>query len=242
MWKIVVLLFCCSFLFGCVEKSSNSQSEFKASDAITYQDEFKIRGKTIPLPPGEWRIISSGLNSQKLFQVYFIQEHTEKIFSSVVISVDSLQLNSEFGYKKSETLDRLDLLYKAVHKNTAGEEQDWWYVNNYIFIATPKNGNPALNEAIDYMKSHGFVISSDYILVRHLLTGKHPYRNRFLEVSYYYNPEVAGFPSVTKSEWATSDWNSSRINAYQQKVQYIDDLVEDNTIIHEKLKAGFHPE
>lgn len=240
MWKIAILLFCCGFLFGCVENSANLQAEFKESD--TYKDEFKIRGKAIPLPPGEWRIISSGLTSHKLFQVYFLQEHLEKKFSSVVISVDSLQLNSEFGYKKSETLDRLDLLYKAVHKNTGGEEQDWWYVNNYIFIATPKHGNPALNQAIDYIKSHGLVISSDYILARHLLTGAHPHKNRYLEVSYYYNPEVAGFPSVTNSQWATSDWNSSRINASKERVQYIDDIIKENTVSHERLKAGFHPD
>lgn len=237
MWKIVVSLFCCGFLFGCAENSANLQAEFKASDAITYKDEFKIRGKAIPLPPGEWRIISSGLNSQKLFQVFFIQEHLEKRFSSVVVSVDS----SEWGYKKSETPDRLDLLYKAVHKNTGGEEQDWWYVNNYIFVATPKHGNPALNEAIDYIKSHGLVISSDYILARHILTGKHPHRGRYLEVSYYYNPEVAGFPSAAKSQWATSDWNSSRITASKERVKYVDDIIKENTISHERLKAEFHP-
>ena len=241
MWKFVIAIFYCCLLFGCVEKSSNLQNEFKASDSITFRDELTIREKTIPLPPGEWKVISSGYDSEKFFSVHLIQEHPGKLFSLIVISVDSLELNREYGYKKNVSIDRLDLNYKVMNKNTDGDEQDWWYVNNYIITATPKEGKPVLNEGINYIRSHGYIISSDYILTRHYLTGKHPYKKRYLEIEYYNNPEIAGFPPGPKSEWATSDWNASRVNADQRKVQYINDLIKEHTIVHEKLKAGFHP-
>lgn len=241
MWRFLLIFCCCGLLLGCVERSSKLQEEVKASDVITFKDNFTIRGKTIPLPPGEWKIISSGYDSEKFFEVYFIQEHPGKKISCIFLAVDSIELNREGGYSKNKDIDRLDMHYKVVNKTTASDEQDWWYVNNFIITAIPKEGRPVRNEAIKYIKSHGYVISPDYIQVHHRLTGKHPYKKRYLHVEYYYNPEAAGFPSGSTTEWATSGWNATRINTDQRKVQYVNDLVKEHTLLHEKLKAGFHP-
>jgi hypothetical protein len=79
------------------------------------------------------------------------------------------------------------------------------------------------------------------VKVTHLFTGKHPYKKRHLWVDYAYNPDVAGFPSGQKSTWATSDWNAVRINADPRKADYVNELIKKHEIIHQQIKAGFHP-
>ena len=238
VWSII---FCVFLLTGCVEKTSTLEKGYLVNDTKVFKDTFDIRGKIIPLPPGDWRIAGSGLNAEKFFVVFLFQEHPGKLFSYIHISVDSLDLIREYGYKPSEDIKRNDMHHTVLVGNTNGEAQDWWLVNNVVVNFNPKDNKLALNEAAAYIKSHNYIISHDMIKVEHFLSGKHPNKKRHLSVSYVYNPEAVGFPPGQKSEWKTSDWNAMRINEDPRKTAFIKELIEKHTVMHEKIKAGFHP-
>ena len=234
---------CFSFflLTGCVEQTANLETVFKPDDNNIFRDSFSIRDKTIPLPEGEWKIISSGFDSDNFFYVVLIQEHPGEIFSYVTVQVDSIQLNREGGNFKNKDLERSDMLRVFKHKNVQGEPVDGWFINNFIPTFTAKDSDSQFQkDASRYVASHKLIISDDMILVSHLFTGSHPYKKRLLRVRYAYNPEAAGFSPSPKSSWSTSEWNAVRFNTDPQKVAYIDELTEKHTLIHEQIKAGFH--
>jgi hypothetical protein len=127
--KIFFFLLLLLSLSGCAQMTSTLEDQFRVDDAKIYRDSFTIRDKTIPLPPGDWKIAGSGLNSEKFFIVYFLQEHPGKLFSYIHISVDSLELNREYGYKPSEEIIRKDMHHTVLVGNTAGEARDWWLIS-----------------------------------------------------------------------------------------------------------------
>jgi hypothetical protein len=238
---LIMIVWSLIFLSGCVDKSTNLQEQYMANDSKVYKGSFHIRGKTVPLPPGEWKIMANGFDSDKFFQLYLVHEHPGKIFQSIWICVDSIELNREYGYSIADVAKRLDMHHVVTNKHIAGEPHDWWFVNNQSAGFNKKEGKPVLNEAIDYIKSHNLVTSNDYVFVRHRLTGSHPYKKRYLDVEYYYNPEVEGFPQGDKSEWRNSDWNATRVNEDPRKSGFIKELINKHNSIHQQLKAGFHP-
>lgn len=241
MRKFVLLIVFSFFLLaGCVEKSSNLTNDYKVDNAKVFRDSFAIRGKTIPLPPGDWKIMASGLDAEKFFVVFLIQEHPGKLFSFIGMSVDSIESERERGYSAWSEINRKDIHHVVSIKSVPGEEQEGWVVNNCIpeFVSDKKI---TIQDAAAYIKSNGLVISNDMIKVSHFLTGKHPNKKRQLRVDYAYNPETAGFSPGQKSTWTTSDWNAVRINADSRKVEYVNELIKKHEIIHQQIKAGFHP-
>ena len=241
MWRIVwLMIFSCSLLTGCVEKTSKLQSDFRVDDSKVFRDSFSIRDKTIPLPPGDWKIMVS-TPDKDFYSIGLIQEHAGKTFSYIVIYVDSLELNREFGYTPWEALKRSDMHHVVSIKNNNGEAQNGWWVNNFIPTFTTKEDNLTVKAAAAYVLSHNLIIPNDAIKIAHRITGEHPYKKRYLQVEYTYNPEGAGFSPGPKASWETSDWNAVRVNEDPRKVQFIKELIQKHTVMHEKIKAGFHP-
>lgn len=227
-------------LSGCVEKSGNLTNEYAANESKIYKDIFVVRGKRIPLPPGEWRIAVSGLNAEKFFIVYLVKGYNTKNFDYIRISVDSLELQREFGYKVSEEPKRKDLHSSVVNKNVASEAQDWWIVNNRIMNYTPKADDLLSNQMVEYFKSHNYITSHDMVYAEHFLSGEHPFKHRHLSVTYNYSPEAEGFAPGEKGTWATSEWNAVRIHEDKRKADFVKELIEKHKAIHAQLQAGFH--
>lgn len=236
-----LIFFSLLLLGGCVEKSSQLSADFQADDSKVFRDSFTIRDKTIPLPPGEWKIMASGLDAKKFFEVFLIQERPGRIFNYIILAADTVELDREGGYTSWSEVKRKDIHYAVSANNEGGEKQDAWIINNgiptFICECTDKK---VLEDASSYIKSKGLIISNDMIKVAHRLTGAHPYKKRYLQAEYYYNPEADGFPPGQKATWATSDWNSVKINSDPQKVKYISRLKEEHQLIHQKIVSGFH--
>jgi hypothetical protein len=237
VWLAAVSLF---LLTGCVAGSSKLAEDYSVHNENIYKESITIRDKIIPLPMGDWKIIANG-ETNGFFKLYLLQEHEGKIFSYIRISVDTLALNREGGYAPWKALDRTDMHYVVNNNNSRGEAQDGWYVNNNIVHFAGKNPDKVTVAAAAFIKSHGYIISNDMIRGSHRLTGKHPYKKRYLSVHYYYNPEADGFSPGQKASWTTSDWNAMRVNEDQRKVEYIENIIAEQTVMHKKMKAGFHP-
>jgi len=233
------LLFICSLLLlGCVASSPSLMQEFNPANSHIYRDSIHLRGKTIPLPPGDWKVFASGIE-RDFFKVFLLQEYPGKLFRHIFVSVDTLVLDRNI-YLPSEELDRSDLHHTVIKSRTPGEPQNSWYVSNTRIHFTPKKDEKVFAAAAEYLRSHGYVVSHDMVRVSHLLTGKHPYTGRYLLVNYYYNPETDGFPPGPLSSRNTSQWNPMNINIDPKKVNYVDKIIEKHTLMHNQLESGFH--
>lgn len=226
---------------GCVAGSSYLAESFPAGTSTVYTKEITVRGKTIPLLPGEWKIVASGMDKKKFFKIYLIQEFENKQFNYTNIQVDTLEVDREYGYVPWKALKRKDMHYVIADENSSGEAQDGWYVNNLLMEFTHSKKAPIYNKAVEYIRENNLVIPNDMIKASHRLTGKHPYKKRYLRVNYYYNPELDGFAPGPKASWATSDWNAMRISEDPQKVVYMDNIIDTHNALQVKIKAGFHP-
>lgn len=232
-------------LFTLVLTGCNSVNTSKLTDLYNpahneiFKESITIRNKRVPLPPGDWKVIASGTRGD-FFRLYLLQEHQEKLFSSIYIAVDTLELNREGGYKNWKDLSRNDIHHVSSEGNISGEAQSGWIINNNIMTYLPKKEKHVRNQAISYIKDNGYALSNDNIVAMHRVTGEHPNYKRYLHVNYYYNPETEGFSPGPKASWSTSDWNAARVHEDPRKVDYINELIARHEKIHKQMKAGFH--
>jgi len=233
MRKLCVV-FLSVFLFACVP-AGKSLTE-SARIGTDYEKEITLGSKVIPLPPGQWKVIASGISGD-FFKVYLLKEHTGKKFSYITIKVESLQVNRKWGYNSSNYFNRTNMHFAKVYSNTNSLAQDAWAINHIIIHFDEKPDKPVLSQACKYLKENNYVISDVMIGVAHRFTGKHV-KERFLVVNYYYNPEAEGIIPVPKSNWTTSDWHKMRISKDPQKVAFIEKLKIDHTEMHEKIRQG----
>lgn len=237
IWLTIAAAMLCT---GCISGTSRLTADYNAANRSIYNDFFWIRDKRVPLPPGDWRIIASGVE-QDFFKMYMLQELSERRFSYIYLSVDTAELKRESGYAPWNAMKRENMHFVSAISNTDGEPQDGWYINNDPGHFSGKQEGAVLEQATDYIRSRGYVISHDMIRVSHRVTGKHPHKSRYLYVNYFYNPEADGFPAEPKSSWSLSAWNAMQVNKDPRKIAYIDNLIDEHTVIHDKIVAGFHP-
>lgn len=89
-------------------------------------------------------------------------------------------------------------------------------------------------EAFDYLVLNKYTVPNIMIQAFHNLT-KH---GKLLQIYYYYNPEIAGFDTLSEANWKSSSWHTLKINSDQKKVKYIEQIKEESAAFHEILKAS----
>ena len=202
-----------------------------------YKNSIQLRNKTIPLPEGEWKVIGRGFRTQeKYFELFLLKETKRKEFHSGIIITTDTPMNDYNGYLASKYFKRTNLHHVVVKNNATGGAQDCWLINHIRMAVNPNR--PARKEAYNYFESNHILIPKNTIEVSHRFTGKY-HKSKFLEVNYYYNPEVEGFEPPTEANWSTSDWHPLQIIKYPKKVEYIERLKKEGVIMHEKVREGF---
>lgn len=236
MNKIIILV----CLLGIISTACSTLTSLEKNilPESIYENSIQVGTKNVPLPEGKWIVIGRGI-SDDFFIVYLLNEHENRLFSYIKITVDSPYLEAKYGYSASKDLNRNNMHHVVSNSNSVGEAQDGWYINNAIVHFTPKNKSSAVGAAADYIKSHNYTISNNMIKVAHRFTGKLS-KGRFLQVEYNYNPEAHGFPKSNSENWNTSEWNAVRTNNDPRKVAFIDKLKSEHEQWHEKVKNGFN--
>jgi len=205
-----------------------------------YINSVQLDEKVIPLPEGEWKVIGRGGPSNSFqdpyFEILLLKEfENKKLHSLLAITTESM-INSFNGYLRQTYLDRKDVLYSDIKNNNTGEAHDGWLINHIRSSLDVKR--TAYKEAYDYLVSNSYVVPKNVISIFHHFTGKYK-KNKYLNVGYYLNPEIEGFEPPNEAEWASSDWHPLQINKDSKKVEYIERLKNEGTIMHEKIRIGF---
>lgn len=212
----------------------------KANPVGTVYKEFiEIGNKTIPLLQGEWEVVSSG--TRDVFYItYLVKKFGENEFSYLKIQTNGPpNIDPTYsGYTICDDLERKNLLHVVKNNNIAGERQDGWFINNIIPHISVKSKFPVYSEFATYLHDNKLLSGNNYILVRHRLTGK-LMKDRFLEVSYYYNPSEHGFSHLPTTGWGESGWNAMRIFTDPKKEAFIEKLKTEHSLIHKNIKESF---
>lgn len=224
---IIIVAIC-----GCVNPSFIKDNHLgkKYSGSIT------VENKTVPLPDGEWIVVGRGYgDSYDYGEVLLAQVSARRIAKCIIIRSDA-STNSFSGYRAAEDAQRTDLYHVVVKSNTTGEPLDFWYVSHYIMSVTPKR--EAVKQFFEYCKVNSITMPKLFIRSRHTLTGV-GMKHKYLNVEYYYNPDVEGFDTSKEDNWGTSSWHYLRIKDDPKKVSYMEKIKRDNEMMHEKLRDGF---
>ncbi len=133
-------------------------------------------------------------------------------------------------------LKRKNIHHSVVTNNKGREKQEGWLINHYRLSLNPKNSQ-AIKESYQYVIDNKLSIPTNYIQIYHRFTGNK--NSKYLEYSYFANPESAGFEPPLHSEWVASEWNPLKINNDSKKVDYIEKLKKEGGTMHKKLKIAF---
>lgn len=190
----------------------------------------------VPLPSGEWIVAGADVSKAS---------YANQIEETMLVNVVGGQVNgyveirtplsaSTNGWVKSSLCDRSDIHHVFKLSNTAGGVQDCWGINHYRMTIAGKV--PAyIEQTRDYIVSHKINSPLNAIAVEYRFADK-PY---FVDVKYFFNPEVDGFTPPKIAEWATSDWHRDRVYMDPAKVAYIDKIKTWGREWYPKVKAGF---
>ena len=234
MKYLFVLVGACALLIaGC---ATTPNLELSNPVGTVYEGEITLGTKNIPLPEGEWKVIASG-EENNFFKIFLLKEYENKKFSYVYIAVDTPMLSRDYGYTPSKFFERIDLHYKVVKSNGSGQAQDAWAINHNMIHFSPNPKFAIMNKAAEYIRSNGYIISSPMVSVKHRMTG---WRNkrRYLEVTYYYNPEAYGIAPAEQTSWKYSDWHMERVGQFSEKVAFIEKMKIEGAEMHERIKQG----
>ena len=202
-----------------------------------YENSISLRNKTIPLPKGKWKVIGSGYQKDDAyFEVVLMKEIDEKQIDSFALIVTNSKHNKYNRYYPSKYCKRIDVHHVVVKNNKHRGTQDCWLINHYRMYVKPSR--PALKEAYEYLTSNKYTLPKIMINSYHRFTGRYV-NSKYLEVYYYFNPEVEGFEPPTITEWSTTSWNPLQINKYPKKVAYIERMKKECAILHDQIRDGF---
>lgn len=230
---LVISLF--TFLFPSCVSYTNPIKENPIGQK--YHGSINFRNMEIPLPKGEWTMVGRGYSDDDNYvQIALAKVIGNKPHSIVFMSRDSLK-NSFSGYLPSKNLERKDIHYVVSNSNRKGEAQDGWCIN-HIRVSFGEKITKANKELYKYIVDNKLIMPGNFIQIHHRFTGK-SIKKKFFSYNLYVNPEVEGFEPPTNAEWASSDWNTLKINSDPKKVAYIEKLKKEGAAFHQKLKAAF---
>ena len=156
----------------------------------TYSEVFVLEDKSIPLPEGEWKVVGVGAAMEKFSEINLIKETNERRLAGAIIIRSDTSLNDFVGYWENKYVNRPDLHFKCVIRNSVQEGLDLWVINHYLMNWTPKR--KAAKEFYQYLLDNKIERPKLMIQSYHEITGK-TLKNKYLRVEYYYNPEIEGF-------------------------------------------------
>ncbi len=233
--KKIMALFGIFFLSACATDTMHKTMPI----GTTYQSNLKVGfGDTsIPLSDGKWKLIgystTGNNNNTPIATGVLIQENGSTISKGVIFQTPTKFEKN--GYVVSKWCERKNVHFIEKKSNYAGREQDCWGVNHYK-MTFRYNKIMAYKQAQDYMKKNKLVLPLAMIATKHRKANSF----KFLEVTYFFNPELEGFPPPKIANWGSSDWHPERITNDKAKVAYIDRIKEWGKTWDSKVSEHFN--
>ena len=210
-------------------------------------DSFRVAGKNVPLPAGDWTVIGSQVtkDGDRGYKTAHLLARVEgnflhsavEILTNLPIKKIGEKDNDGKGWLTVRNCSRDDMHFLKVFSNTRLGKQDCWWINHQRMDRQPKLEH--WTEARKYLSDNQIQAPLDMIAVSYRLANKSDY----LTANYFFNPETAGFSEGNDlfwriHTWTTSVWHPDKVRGNKKKIKYIKGLISWGTQWHEKVKAS----
>lgn len=239
--RLVVLVCVSAFLSGCQTTTSRHQLPAVGS---THKDVFDLgNGQQIPLPEGGWTVAASVLrrsNAGSNMQATVLVDARDGVLvQAVKVTTMMDQLPASVGFNNGFVLftgcNRTDVHFAKVVKNYASHDQECWIVN-HSETTLANNAAAEMREAESYIRQQKISMPINVLYTFHHFANN---KYQFIDVSYFFNPEIEGIAPPRDATWRTSDWHKDRVYMDSKKVEYVNKLTAWSEEWHQQVKKGF---
>lgn len=222
---------------------------------VQVADTFSIGDKRIPLPPGEWTVIGTGVEKDgdrgfhTSSMLALIQK--DQVLAAAEISTNiPIPKATADGKPKSGTGEgwpthqgciRDDMHFLKVHANVRLGEQDCWWVNHWRMHRSGLAASEHWKKAQKYLAENKIKAPLDMIGVTYRLANK----DHYLTVNYFVSQRPSDFDGQNDVHWSvdsweTSVWHPDRVKKEPKRIKYINDVIAWGETWHPKIKELFY--
>ncbi|MBE9604121.1 hypothetical protein IAI18_04530 [Acetobacteraceae bacterium H6797] len=186
-----------------------------AAPAMALSGQYEISGRLVPLPPGEWQLLSTETTTANMGQsgmpyaigaAVLTQESGGKLTGMVIIG-DAVSLpGSQINWFIPSICTREDT-YARMIKSAYQREQDCVLVNHAVATVPPEQIPPLWRPYWAKVSASPAWEPKTWLGA----TFRETSPSASLTVTYRFSVEAAGFPRETTS-WAASRWHPPRID------------------------------
>jgi len=213
----------------------------------TYQHSIIINGFKLPLPPGDWAMLSRSGLKDKLgatgTAVFFGRVEHKRLVG--VIRVYSLRSeeksNAGFESVRGCAKGNPNNIYESIEAVTPFDHQACWVMHNYF---TPPwqqwaDRNIKISNlekaAAGNMTAKGITYPQDLVGIDFIRAEKWG----LVEAQYMFSPEVEGISSNTVLSFSEADWNGRNISRFPEKQAYAAKLKRWATDLWPTFQSAF---
>lgn len=205
-----------------------------------FQGRIAVAGKPVPLPDGTWTVIGDGHSARRNPQT----EAFGAVRSVVLAALQGSQVTA----------------LAVINTNTIGVGRGWLYgdpcldpqvhysdlVGNaadgacvlvtHVLSVAEVGASAAWVQALQTLADSGRRVPSTWLSVRFVAADL----SDFLDVRYYFNPELHGFGPVARTSWAQNAWHRLKVAPDSEKAAFIDKLVTWGVGLRPFVRDGLH--
>lgn len=189
--------------------------------------------RQIPLPDGEWQLISKQVQSSgvQIARVYLVQLEGNTLKAAIQAAV-SLSSSPGGWTRRRDLCDRADTHFNVSDRNYNAQDTECWTLNH---MGLTMSGSPA-QVHVDFYRYTDDKNRPRTALVNgyYLVKGFH-----FLEVQYGINPELEGFEPTPNSDWRGNPWHRDAVAGDAKRQALIARLRAEGEKLFPLVKTGF---
>jgi hypothetical protein len=218
----------------------------KAMGGHSYSGSLHFDGFDVPLPAGNWVVLSSGhVKTPKLTgELVFLGEiKNQRLVGAVRMSALRAIAMPGDGFQalKGCSESNVEALYVSPEAIVPNAHQSCWLIDG--FFTTPlqawadrANKIPGLERAAaGDLAAKGVTYPQDFVRVRMTRAEKWG----LLEVAYIFSPEIEGIKSDDVISLMDSDWAATNISRFPEKVAYVNKLKQWAKQMWPTFKSSF---
>jgi uncharacterized membrane protein len=203
-----------------------------------YTSSFEIAGKQIPLPEGEWRVITERnlpaamdlASGDDLRQVVLMQLQGQAISALVVATANIGPSTSGWGTSRDCT--RRDILTATLRYQSA-MDVSCSFINHVV--TAPGNQPSVMDAELEQRsKAEGWSMPATWLMAGFRIAD----RRDMIDVRYHFNPEMAIPPRAIRP-WPANPWSRSAVSASRQRAAVVADLSNWVVASQETIEEGF---
>jgi uncharacterized membrane protein len=203
-----------------------------------YTSNFEIAGKQIPLPEGQWRLITetnvaAGIDpasGNDLRQAILVQLQGQVVSALIVATANIAPSTSGWGTSRDCT--RQDILMATLRYQSA-MDVSCSFINH--IVTAPSGQSSAMDaELARQSKAEGWSVPATWLMAGFRIAD----RRDMIDVRYHFNPELAISPRGARP-WPANPWSRPAVSASRNRAAVVAGLTSWVIASQEMLDEGF---